>query len=136
MEYLSKDEIPALLREAELRPTRQRMALAGLLFCGPHRHVTAEELHREAADHGHSISLATVYNTLNQFSEVGLLREVVADGSRTFYDTNLSDHHHFYAAKDGKLMDIPAGELRIEGMPTPPKGMKVSGIDVIVRLEE
>src|SRR5262245_10510321 len=94
------------LRTAGLRPTRQRMALAQLLFTDKDRHVTAETLHGEAVAAGESVSLATVYNTLHQFTEAGLLRQVVVDGSRTYFDTNTGDHHHFYREDDGLLIDI------------------------------
>jgi len=100
------------------------------------RHITAEELHREVARQGMSVSLATIYNTLNQFTRAGLLREVIADGSRTFYDTNTSEHHHFYSVKEGRLIDIPGDQLKIAQMPPLPEGAKVASIDVIVRLEE
>ncbi len=133
---LTEEAIAERLREAGLRPTRQRLALARLLFASGHRHVTAEELHREVAAEGMSISLATIYNTLNQFSRAGLLREVIADGARTFYDTNTAEHHHFYSVKKGRLIDIPGDQLRIEGLPPLPEGAKVSSIDVIVRIEE
>lgn len=122
------------LRDAGLRPTRQRLALAGLLFAHGDRHVTAEELHREADQAGLSVSLATVYNTLNQFSDAGLLRQVITDGSRTFYDTNTRDHYHFYAEEDGRLIDIPADQIDLGKLPAPPDGARLAGVDVIIRL--
>ena len=124
------------LRDAGLRPTRQRLALAGLLFAHGDRHVTAEELHREAGQAGLSVSLATVYNTLNQFSDAGLLRQVITDGARTFYDTNTRDHYHFYAEEDGRLIDIPADEIDLGKLPTPPDGARLAGVDVIIRLRK
>ncbi len=132
----SEQEVVNRLREAGLRPTRQRIALAMLLFGKGHRHVTAEELHREAVDADLSVSLATVYNTLNQFTRAGLLREVIADGTKAFYDTNVSDHYHFYSEKDGRLIDIPGDQLTISKLPPLPEGAKVASIDVIVRLRE
>ncbi len=131
-----EEAIVKKLRDAGLRPTRQRIALARLLFAQGHRHVTAEELHREATQADMSISLATVYNTLNQFTRAGLLREVIADGSRTFYDTNMDDHFHFYSEKDGRLMDIPADQLVIDKLPPLPEGARIASIDVIVRLTD
>src|ERR1700680_4045192 len=93
------------LRKAGLRPTRQRLALAQLLFASGNRHVTAESLHEEAAGAGVPVSLATVYNTMHQFTAAGLLRQVTVDGSRTYFDTNIGEHHHFYCEDDGTLLD-------------------------------
>jgi Fur family iron response transcriptional regulator len=122
------------LRKAGLRPTRQRLALAALLFKEKDRHVTAEALHGEAVAVGESVSLATVYNTLHQFTEAGLLRQVVVDGSRTYFDTNIGDHHHFYREDDGLLIDIDGASIVVQGVPQPPKGAKVERIDVVIRL--
>ena len=121
------------LRSAGLRPTRQRQALGELLFAGGDRHVSAEALHVEARRAGIAVSVATVYNTLHQFTEAGLLREVVVDGSRTQFDTNTSNHHHFLF-EDGLLVDIPAGDFTVTGMPDVPKGTRVIRIDILVRL--
>jgi Fur family iron response transcriptional regulator len=123
------------LREAGLRPTRQRLALANLLFAGGDRHLTAEELHAEAVDALIPVSLATVYNTLNQFTSAGLLREVAIEGERTYFDTNTSNHFHFYLEEEKRLIDIPCGGVSVAGLPNPPEGLQVSRIDVIVRLE-
>jgi len=122
------------LRSAGLRPTRQRMALAALLFKDKDRHVTAEVLHGEAVSAGEQVSLATVYNTLHQFREAGLLREVVVDGNRTYFDTNTGNHHHFYREDDGLLIDIDGGTIEVHGVPAPPKGSHVERVDVIIRL--
>src|SRR5665648_78457 len=126
--------VAELLRGAGLRPTRQRVALARLLFAEGDRHVTAERLHEEASASQVTVSLATVYNTLHQFTEVGLLREVAVEGSKTYFDTNTSDHHHFYFEHDGMLMDIDFGDRPVLATPTPPEGMEISRIDVLVRL--
>lgn len=125
----------ARLREAGLRPTRQRLALGRLLFDGRDRHVTAEALHDEAQAVGVSVSLATVYNTLHQFTEAGLLREVVVDSARTYFDTNTSDHHHFFVENSGALMDIDGDRIAISGLPEAPEGTNVARVDVIVRLQ-
>jgi Fur family transcriptional regulator, iron response regulator len=122
------------LRKAGLRPTRQRRALAGLLFGRPHRHVTAEAVHSEAMTAGSPMSLATVYNTMHQFTDAGLLREVALDGSRTYFDTNTADHHHFYFEDDGTLCDIDGDAIAISGVPPAPAGAKIGRVDVIVRL--
>ena len=124
------------LRKAGLRPTRQRLVLAKLLFDGPDRHVTAEELHSEATAAGTGISLATIYNTLNQFTAAGLLREVAIEGAKTYFDTNTSNHFHFYLENEGKLMDIDSPCVTVDGLPSTPPGKKVSRIDVIVRLRD
>jgi Fur family transcriptional regulator, iron response regulator len=122
------------LKTAGLRPTRQRLLLAGLLFGAGDRHVTAEMLHEEAVAAGERVSLATVYNTLHQLKSGGLLREIALDGHRAYFDTNTSNHNHFYVEKAGVLMDIPSDAIRVDGLPEPPPGMKISHIDVVVRL--
>jgi Fur family iron response transcriptional regulator len=127
-------EIAKLLRGAGLRPTRQRVALASLLFAGCDRHVTAETLHEEAQARRVAVSLATVYNTLHQFTEAGLLREVAVEGAKTYFDTNTSNHYHFFCEHSGKLMDIDTASVRIEGLPEAPEGMTISRVDVLVRL--
>ena len=126
--------IPELLRQAGLRPTRQRMALGGLLFSGCDRHITAEGLHAEAVTAGEQVSLATVYNTLHQFKEAGLLRELALEGAKTYFDTNTSNHSHFYVEGDGEVIDIPGSAVRVDGLPEPPEGMRISHVDVVVRL--
>ena len=127
-------DIAERLRAAGLRPTRQRVALARLLFDGCDRHVTAELLHEEAIARKVPVSLATVYNTLHQFTEVGLLREVAVEGAKTYFDTNTSNHYHFFCETSGKLVDIETASIRIEGLPQAPDGMAISRVDVLVRL--
>lgn len=124
------------LTQAGLRPTRQRLALARLLFDGQDRHVTAEQLHGEAVAAAMQVSLATVYNTLNQFTEAGLLREVVVEAGRSYFDTNVDDHHHFFYEGNGRLQDIPAAEVTVQSMPPAPAGTRVARVDVIIRLAE
>jgi Fur family transcriptional regulator, iron response regulator len=126
--------VAELLRGAGLRPTRQRMALAQLLFAEGDRHVTAERLHEEALASKVPVSLATVYNTLHQFTQAGLLREVAVEGAKTYFDTNTSNHYHFFCESTGKLLDISTGPIRIDGLPDAPEGMAVSRVDVLVRL--
>lgn len=123
------------LRAAGLRPTRQRLALAKLLFEGGDRHITAEMLHGEALAQSIRVSLATVYNTLHQFTEAGLLREIVVDASRSYFDTNTSFHHHFFNEDSGVLSDIPNDEVMLTKVPTAPDGMKVKSVDVVVRVQ-
>jgi len=121
---------------AGLRPTRQRVALAELLFAGSHRHVSAEQLHEEASAARVNVSLATIYNTLHQFQEAGLLREVAVDASRSYFDTDTSDHHHFYIEDEQRVVDIPAASIQIQGLPEPPEGMVVTHVDVVVRVKK
>jgi Fur family transcriptional regulator, iron response regulator len=127
-------ELTQLIRRAGLRPTRQRLALSSLLFGSGDRHVTAEVLHAEAVAAGERVSLATVYNTLHQFRQAGLLRELAVDGTRTYFDTNTSNHNHFYVESDGEVFDIPSSAIRFDGLPEPPPGMRIAHIDVVVRL--
>ena len=124
----------ARLRDAGLRPTRQRLALGRLMFEAGDRHVTAEQLHGEAQACGVRVSLATVYNTLNQFRAAGLLREVVVAPGRSYFDTNTVDHHHFYFEDDGALQDIPGEAVAVTSLPAPPAGARIERIDVVVRL--
>ncbi|GFZ87960.1 transcriptional repressor [Elstera cyanobacteriorum] len=128
------------LRTVGLRPTRQRLALGGLLFHGEDRHVTAEQLHGEALTAGIRVSVATVYNTLHQFTEAGLLREVVVEAGRCYFDTNTSEHFHFFFEDDARLMDIhgPSANVladAIPGLPDAPDGTRVERVDVIIRLK-
>jgi len=123
-----------LLRAAKLRPTRQRLALARMLFDKGDRHVTAEQLHGEAQAASVRVSLATVYNTLHQFIAAGLLREVVVDPGRSYFDTNVSDHHHFFHEESGRLQDIPGERLGVAELPAPPPGTQIRRVDVIIRV--
>lgn len=126
--------LEAVLRKANLRPTRQRVALAKILFHGPHQHISAEELHRKAKAVGVNLSLATVYNALHQFRDAGLLRDVSVDADRFYFDTDTSDHQHFFVEDDQDLLDIPAGAIAIENLPEPPEGMCITHVDVVVRV--
>ncbi len=124
------------LRAVGLRPTRQRLALARLLFDGGDRHVTAEMLHGQALDAAIRVSLATVYNTLHQFTTAGLLREIVVDSQRSYFDTNTSDHHHFFFESSARLEDSRAVRVVVSRLPDPPQGARVKRVDVVVRLDE
>jgi Fur family iron response transcriptional regulator len=124
----------ARLRGVGLRPTRQRLALARLLLENGDRHITAEQLHGEALGADIRVSLATVYNTLHQFTEAGLLREVVVEPGRSYFDTNTADHHHFFCETTGKLQDIPGRDVVVSGFPLPPNGTEICRVDVIIRV--
>jgi len=124
----------ARLRLVGLRPTRQRLALARLLLENGDRHITAEQLHGEAVGADIRVSLATVYNTLHQFTDAGLLREVVVEPGRSYFDTNTTDHHHFFCDADGRLQDIPGEDVMVSGFPLPPLGTEICRVDVIIRV--
>jgi len=130
----ASSHIAERLRRSGLRPTRQRVALGALLFGSGDRHVSAEMLHAEAQAAGEQVSLATVYNTLHQFTDAGLLRELAIDGAKAYFDTNTSNHNHFFIENQDELMDIPGDSIRVDGLPEPPDGMRISHIDVVVRL--
>jgi Fur family iron response transcriptional regulator len=136
IEHRSELDVRALLRGAGLRPTRQRMALGKLLFASGDWHLTAEMLHEQAILNSVPVSLATVYNTLHQFTDAGLLNEVVVDGSKTYFDTNTSNHHHYYVEDDKVIMDIPGNGVTTEMLPEPPEGMEIARVDVVVRLRK
>ncbi|ASP20553.1 peroxide-responsive repressor PerR [Antarctobacter heliothermus] len=123
------------LGRSDLRPTRQRVALAALLVGdGKNRHVTAESLFASAKDSGEQVSLATVYNTLKAFCEAGLMQEVTVDGSRSYFDTNTHDHPHFFWEDQGALTDAPAEQLQITRLPEAPEGSEIASVEVVIRL--
>jgi Fur family transcriptional regulator, iron response regulator len=122
------------LRRVGLRPTRQRVSLGWLLFANGDRHVTAEVLYDEARRARVPVSLATVYNTLHQFTEAGLLRQLAVDGSKAYFDTNPTEHHHFFLEDEGELVDVPAEGVTVGALPEAPEGMEVAGVEVIIRL--
>jgi Fur family iron response transcriptional regulator len=123
------------LRAAGLRPTRQRLALAKLLFARGHRHVSAEQLFNEAKAQRVAVSLATVYNALHDFTSKNLLREISIDSSSSYFDTNTGNHHHFYFERSGHLEDIAADHVRIASIPDAPGGAEISRVDVIIRVK-
>ena len=123
-----------ILRQHDLRPTQQRLSLAEILLNGAHRHVTAESLRVEVKAKGISMSLATIYNTLNQFSRVGLLREITLDDNVTYFDTNTDHHHHFFDPSSSELIDIPDHKIKISNLPESPDGRNIDRVDVVIRL--
>ncbi|WP_341366813.1 iron response transcriptional regulator IrrA [Yoonia sp. BS5-3] len=123
------------LAGAGLRPTRQRMTLANLLVGdGNDRHVTAESLFEAATDADEKVSLATVYNTLRAFCDAGLMREITVDGAKSYFDTNMTDHPHFYWEDSATLTDAPAEQLEISKLPDVPEGAEIASVDVVIRL--
>jgi Fur family transcriptional regulator, iron response regulator len=130
------DHVTSWLAQGNLRPTRQRLALATLLVGdGMNRHVTAESLYAQTAASGEKVSLATVYNTLRAFCTAGLINEVVVDGARSYFDTRMDDHPHFYWEDSHTLTDAPADEVKITGLPAAPDGTQISRVDVVIRLK-
>jgi Fur family iron response transcriptional regulator len=123
-----------LLRRAGLRPTQQRMALGELLFGKGDRHITAEMLYQEATEAKVPVSLATVYNTLNQFKEVRMVRQLGLDGSKAFFCTSTEMHHHFFVEDENRVLDIADQNLALDKIPTPPQGYEITHIDIAVRL--
>lgn len=137
MTMMQNERAAVWLAGADLRPTRQRMTLAHLLVGdGKNRHVTAESLFASASEAGEKVSLATVYNTLRAFCEAGLLREITVDGSKSYFDTNMSDHPHFYWEDSGALTDAPAQDLTISRLPNAPAGAEIASVDVVIRLRK
>src|SRR4051812_7161735 len=119
-------DVKTMLRDAGLRPTRQRMALGWILFGKGDRHITAEMLYEEASKAKVPVSLATIYNALHQFTEVGLLRQVAVEGSRSYFDTNVSAHHHFFVEGRDELVDIPSTDVIVGKTPAPPEGYEIA----------
>ena len=130
-----EDRVSAWLDRGNLRPTRQRRLLAGLLVGdGEDRHVTAESLYEMVSEAGEKVSLATVYNTLRAFCDAGLMLEIVVDGSRSYFDTRVDDHPHFFWEESGTLSDAPKHELAIANLPAAPHGTQIARVDVVIRL--
>ncbi|MEZ5937613.1 MAG: Fur family transcriptional regulator [Hyphomonadaceae bacterium] len=122
------------LQNSGLRATPKRLAIGELLFDGQDRHVTADDVAAMARAAGIRVSLATVYNTLNQFVAAGMMKRITLDTDRTYFDTNTSDHHHLFFEDGGKLHDIPGDSVKVEGLPPIPEGSKVRSVEVIVRM--
>lgn len=141
--FCGSDEICAdckdsckMLRDAKLRPTRQRIALADILFSKGDRHISAEKLFEEAEAQNVSVSLATIYNTLHQFTQAGLLKSISIDSSKTYFDTNTGNHHHFFLEGSDEVIDMPDGYMTIDNLPALPEGTELSSIDVVVRVRK
>ncbi len=128
------DHVEEICRRHNLRMTRQRIGLARLLWTGKNRHIVAEHLYQAARQTGLTLSMATVYNTLNQWASIGLLRRVALDGGAVYFDTNISNHHHFYDEVEGHLIDVPEHKVKLETIPSPPKGARISSVDVVIRI--
>jgi Fur family iron response transcriptional regulator len=131
---IDEDGLAMRLREAGLRPTRQRIAIATLLLDGRHRHVSPEQLTAEIADTGIHVAGGTVYNTLNQFTEAGLLRRITLHNEHSIFDTNVDHHHHFYDADNDQLMDIASDDVILAHLPQAPDGHEISSVDVVISI--
>ena len=124
------------LKEHNIRPTKQRMVLAKLLFEKGRRHISAEDLHDEVKDSDRKISLATVYNTIHAFNKKGYVKEVTISNDKTYFDTNTKSHHHFYDLRTNELIDIDSEKIQLKHVPQPPKGKKINGIEVVINVKE
>jgi Fur family iron response transcriptional regulator len=124
------------LKSSGLRPTRQRLALAKLLFESAPRHVTAEEVFQEARQAGIPVSLATIYNTLHQFTAAGLMTEVVVGTGQSYFDTNPTSHWHVFDRSTGEIVDVPEEAIEFSRLPEPPPGKVIERIDVVVRVRD
>ena len=133
---LTTSKIDKLLDSAKLRHTKQRAQIAKILFKAENRHFTAEQLYKEIRTAGHTISLATIYNTLHQFRSAGLLRQVIVEPGKVYFDTNTEPHHHFYIEDDGELLDVERKEVKISTLPEIPKDCNIQEMDVIIRLKK
>lgn len=129
-----KQHVHSLLNQHKIRPTKIRRAIAELLFDGTDKHVTVDDVIDLAREASIKTSVASVYNTLNQFAAAGLLLRVTVEQGRAFFDTNLSEHHHFYFEDEERLEDIPTGTLKVSGVPTLPKGRTIKSMDVTIRI--
>ena len=128
------EEVRQRLRQAGLRPTRQRMAIGRLLFGPAHRHVTVDDLSQEAQAAGERLSLATIYNTLHHFSDAGLVRRICTGSERVYFDTDPGDHHHFYAEAESLVIDVPKGNVAVDRLPVPPSGYEITRVDVVIHI--
>lgn len=128
-----RDDVTELLRRSEINPTHQRIEIAYALFSGP-QHLSADQI-LAVVNERHSVaSKATVYNTLNLFLKKGLIREVIVDPNKVFYDRNTREHHHFYDVASGSLSDIDAADISVSGLPPLPEGAVIEGVDIVVRI--
>ena len=121
------------IESSGIRPTKQRRVLAKILFEKGNRHLSADELFHDVKKEDRKISMATVYNTLKQFTSLGLVREVVVDQNKSLYCTNHKSHYHLYIEDEGKIVDIPTKNIDLN-IPSIPACLQLHNIDVIVRI--
>ena len=130
---MARSEIHARLVEFGIQPTPQRLEVAEILLHKP-QHLSAEQIIEQLRAKGSKVSKATVYNSLNLFGERGLVKECLVDPERRLYDSSIEPHHHFYHVETGELIDIPAGDIEILGLPALPEGTRCDGLELFVRL--
>lgn len=133
LHMISKSQVIEKLKHAGVTPTQQRIEIGQILFAKP-QHLSADQVLTIVNQAGPLVSKATIYNTLGLFARKGLVKEVIVDPSKVFYDSNTSGHHHFYAIDSGELMDIEGDNLRLENMPNLPVGTEAEGIDIVIRV--
>jgi Fur family transcriptional regulator, iron response regulator len=138
MNEMSSNNLRDLLRQAGLRPTRQRMALARLLLSGEPRHVTADELLVEARQHGVAVAQTTIYNVLHQFQQAGLIREVLVESGRAWFDTKTAPHMHLYDEETGRVQDLDEDPFALKLLDhlALPEGVEITGVDVVLRVKK
>ena len=134
MEKITNNNFVTFLKRNHLKPTHQRFTLAKLLFDGKNKHFTAEDLHEKVKLKKNKISLATIYNTLHNFVEKKLLKQVSIKDGKTIFCTNMSSHHHFFNSITGKLIDIPRNKIKLKKIPKAPEGLKIDSVDVVINL--
>ena len=133
LHMISKSQVIEKLKQAGVTPTQQRVEIGQILFARP-QHLSADQVLNIVNQAGPLVSKATIYNTLGLFAEKGLVKEVIVDPSKVFYDSNTTEHHHFFAVDSGELIDIEDQELSLVNMPRLPEGMRAEGIDIVIRL--
>lgn len=132
MQY-NRDNLADKLRAHGINPTHQRIEIAYALF-SRFEHLSADQIMAIVNERHSETSKATVYNTLNLFLEKKLIREVIVDPNKVFYDPNTSAHYHMYDVDSGRLTDIDAAEVRVTGLPSLPAGMVTEGMDIVIRV--
>lgn len=130
---LGEADLATALDQHGIHPTPQRVKIAAILMAAP-QHLSADQILTLVNQGGYRVSKATVYNTLALFGECGLVREVIVDPAKVFYDSNTRPHHHFYNVDTGMLTDFDAGELSVAQMPLPPEGTVAEGLDIVIRV--
>tara|TARA_B100001179_G_scaffold216155_1_gene186905 strand:+ start:157 stop:573 length:417 start_codon:yes stop_codon:yes gene_type:complete len=134
MEKITNNNFVTFLKRNHLKPTLQRFTLVKLLFDGKNKHFTAEDLYEKVKLKKNKISLATIYNTLHNFVEKKLLKQVSIKDGKTIFCTNMSSHHHFFNSVTGKLIDIPRNKIKLKKIPKAPEGLKIDSVDVVINL--
>ena len=127
--------IETKLKKFGIKITKQRMEIASILFDGEFKHFSADDLYNLTEKKNLQISLATIYNTLKEFSNLGLIKEIIIDPNRIWYDTCVKNHYHFYNSATNKLIDIPEAQIKVSKLPSIPKGHKIEQMNVVIHLQ-